>query len=560
MKDDRNNFVYLLFLVLLSIAVMLKQLVYPGYYCILLNDSITYTRWAHQFAQALSEGLLYPRWMPDEFWNYGSPTFILYSPLCFYLVALFKVFTGSIIQAMNYVKLLSLVVQGIGMYFLVKELYSRKTAFHTAAFYILFPYNLLQIYAFGPFAGNASWMWFSPIFLCLYRFFNRKQNRYLIYAGICYGGLLLTHLLTAYMFSFVMGFFVLLMSVRQGRLRGTLALPATVTIGLLISAAYVLPLIFERKFLQLNAFISDGPGYVYSNFFFLPDMTSKMPPNLFWPTYYPLLLTHASAIVAAVVFCSLLMLRYGREQGLHKVGEVNCILLLIFSVTIFFMVGLSAPVWEFVPFFKYIQFPARWLSQTIFVGTVVAAFGFNSYADSPYPHRVIKYVLPLIFLTLVFIDAGYIRKVAPLSQDQLSHVRPVWPEEHLPLGVNLQALEKEAPHAEAVTVEGAGKAEVVSWKSATREIKVAAVNPVTVKVRTLNFPGWVAYIDGKESETATVAGSKAIAVKIPSGQHRLKLVFSDTPVRRYGKLISLCSILLAFAFVVVSGSKEKVTS
>src|SRR5438093_6518578 len=102
------TFFSILFLFCLSALMMLRQLMSGDYFSCIIEDAHTYTSWAWQFSQALREGVIYPRWLPLNFWGYGSPTFVLYPPLAFYLVALLQFFTGSVIVAMNIAKFAAL--------------------------------------------------------------------------------------------------------------------------------------------------------------------------------------------------------------------------------------------------------------------------------------------------------------------------------------------------------------------------------------------------------------------------------------------------------------------
>lgn len=103
-----------------------------------------------------------------------------------------------------------------------------------------------------------SLMWFPPILLFTYRYVKGGQLRQILYAGACYGGLILTHLLNAYMFTFVLAAFIITMSIAEGKTKRLIALPLIGITGLLISAAYILPLIYEKRFVNLNAFVGEG--------------------------------------------------------------------------------------------------------------------------------------------------------------------------------------------------------------------------------------------------------------------------------------------------------------
>ena len=245
-----NTFSYISVLFLLSVLIMLRQLISPGYFSCIIQDTFDYTSWAWQFTEALKEGVIYPGWSPLSYWGYGSPAFVLYPPLAFYLVAFFNLFTNSVIAAMNFTKLTALFFSATGMFFFVKEFYSEKIALFTAIFYILFPYNIFGLYYSGTFASVIALIWFAPILLFLYRYIICGRYDYLIYAGVCYAGLILTHLINAYIFSFIIIFFVTFLCLLQKKTKPLFALLLIITIGLLTSAFYVLPLIYEKQFIN----------------------------------------------------------------------------------------------------------------------------------------------------------------------------------------------------------------------------------------------------------------------------------------------------------------------
>jgi len=180
-----------------------------SFFSCFISDTFTYTSWAWQFTEALKEGIVYPRWIPPNFWGYGSPTFILYPPLAFYLVTFFDIFTDSVIVAMNITKFIALFLSAAGMFFFIKEFYSEKIALLTATFFIFFPFNVFGIYLGASFVSQIYLVWFSPILLFIYKYFTYRKYQYLLYAGAFYGGLILTHLITAYMFTFVMVAFII---------------------------------------------------------------------------------------------------------------------------------------------------------------------------------------------------------------------------------------------------------------------------------------------------------------------------------------------------------------
>jgi len=121
LKDKQSVIFSTLSLLVISALIMLRQLTVPGYFSVQPYDIYNYSSMAAQFTGALHEGFIYPRWLPLNFWGYGSPTFILYSPLAYYLVAFFDLFCGSMISSMNLAKFIAFFLAGSGIFFLVKE-------------------------------------------------------------------------------------------------------------------------------------------------------------------------------------------------------------------------------------------------------------------------------------------------------------------------------------------------------------------------------------------------------------------------------------------------------
>lgn len=72
-----------------------------------------------------------------------------------------------------------------------------------------------------------------------------------------------------------------------------------------------------------------------------------------------------------------------------------------------------------------------------------------------------------------------------------------------------------------------------------------------MRVRTFNFPGWKAFIDGKLTGINSEGGTGAILVEIPRGEHLIELTFRDTPVRHYSKLVTIYSLLFIIVLYLI---------
>jgi len=545
----RTTLYNLTFLFVLSLLIMARQLKTSGYFSCTINDVYTYTSWAWQFTGALKEGIIYPRWTSLNFWGYGSPTFILYSPLSFYLVAFFNVFTGSIITAMNITKFLSLFLSATGMFFLLREFYSERIALLSSSFYILFPYTIFGLYLLGGFASTISFMWFSPILLFTHRYLERRRYKCIFYAGACYGGLILTHLLNAYMFTFVIVTFIIYMSIVNKRSKSMISIFVLITTGLLISAAYILPLVYEKQFLNIRGFIGEGGGFHFADFFILPNMTIKQDPSLLWPVYYNTFVFYVFFFITLLCLFLYQTLRLRNIEVVEKAKAVTNFFFGVAAVSIFLLFGVSTFLWETIPFFKYIQFPGRWFHITAFAVIFLSAVTFLTpdiirNKKKSYSFIFAMFII-ILFSSCLILDYKYIKYACLFTEQELLPVRTVdLTHEHLPAWVNINKIDKDDNRQEKVIIkEGEGKAAIEIWQSAEKIIEITAKNQLSLRIRIFNFPGWQAYIDGSNKELRTEENTGAMLIDIPEGHHFLKLTFEDTPIRYFSKWISFFSLM-----------------
>jgi len=547
----KHNILNILLLLFLSALIMYKQLVSADYFSIFVEDSVTFSNWAWQFIEALKEGILYPRWTSLNFWGYGSPTFILYPPLVFYFTALLKFFTDSLITAMNIAKFTSLFISGIGMFYFVKEFYSEKIAILSATFYIALPFNILNQYYFGTFSSVFSLLWFPPILLFAHRYLKNKQYQNVIYSGICYGGLILTHLISAYMFSFVIVAFIIWQAIDNKRPRDIITIPIIILIGVLISSAYLLPLLYEKNLINLKAFLTLRDSFSYSDFFFVMKMTKKNFLIFEFNVLFFFFIILLDFYLSLKLKCTNIV---DNTETIHKffLGAAIGSIFLLFSPSSF--------LWETIPFFKYIQFPFRWLLIISFCVSFLAASMFYKLNILCKNKKIYYLSIALLFLLCILLNCFYIKNANRFAEKQLLPVKKAsWisiiggsPIEHLPINVEIKKIDKEKVFKEKrAIIKGSGIAEIVEWKSAERIFKIIANDELTVRIRTFNFPGWTANIDGIPAVIKSEDGTKAILVDVPKGNHLLKLSFRDTPIRIFGKIISLLSFMVFSAILLL---------
>jgi hypothetical protein len=219
---------------------------------------------------------------------------------------------------------------------------------------------------------------------------------------------------------------------------------------------------------------------------------------------------------------------------------------------------ISSFIWKYVPYFKYIQFPARWMSILVF-STMALSGPFFYYGEAFFTQRIFVLSLLMIIVALfVITDVKYVRAACIFSHEELYPVKGVdWTPEHLPQGVSQRDIDRNNdPSNRVVVKKGMGTANVISWDAERRVLQTDSESGLVIRIRTFNFPGWTGFVDEKEAVMRTEPGTGAILVDVPTGNHTVLLVFLDTPVRVVGKIISLCTVMVLTIFLIYSGVRK----
>jgi hypothetical protein len=115
--------------------------------------------------------------------------------------------------------------------------------------------------------------------------------------------------------------------------------------------------------------------------------------------------------------------------------------------------------------------------------------------------------------------------------------------EYIPRGVADFASFEDVPvDAARVWIHGDGHLGAIDWKAQHRRVDVEARGPVTLRLRTFDFPGWQARLDGEPVAIASNNRLRAIEVAVPAGRHEVDVTLGGTWDRTLGAWISAASL------------------
>ncbi|HEX8185659.1 MAG TPA: hypothetical protein VF747_12930, partial [Blastocatellia bacterium] len=105
-----------------------------------------------------------------------------------------------------------------------------------------------------------------------------------------------------------------------------------------------------------------------------------------------------------------------------------------------------------------------------------------------------------------------------------------------------------------------GESEVVTWQPYHRQVIVSADEPSTVRLKTYNYPGWVARLDGEAVPLSSDERGVQL-VSVPAGRHTVEIRFASTPPRTFAAALTVLGFLAVFGLTVMGfaqRSKQRV--
>ena len=134
----------------------------------------------------------------------------------------------------------------------------------------------------------------------------------------------------------------------------------------------------------------------------------------------------------------------------------------------------------------------------------------------------------------------------------------------LPRGVDLQRFPaRPPPYPRPVVTTDAPGAHIDNVQKSSNRVEFSAVvtgPPALVRVEVFRFPGWTVVVDEEVVPIADVDDPLArIHIHLPAGEHRVRVVFRDTAVRRVGNRLSVLAGLgtALWAVLVLRGGPRR---
>jgi hypothetical protein len=541
---------------------------------------------AEMFYEGLKTGCLYPIWLAGGNKGYGAPATAYYPPGAYYLLSGLYLLLKNWIVATLAAYLIMMTCSAAAMYVYARQWFSKAGAVFAMAAYIVTPFHLWEQYVRGTFGELMTYIWMPLLLLFTDRLFRRRSPSsgipplapqaealpvpdnpvrparmpagvMLNIAGlaICYGASLWSHVPSIHPFSLALGIYILILGVTNRDWKGMVSCGVALALALGLSAAYWYPAFLGRNLIW--------PGFID------PDVYHSS--YVFGPNF------HADAHIwtfnlVAILICAIVLLVATRRKQSDSIALRNQILLwaILGCFASFMTTSYSEPIGRRIPMISIAQRPYRMLMITALIPALLVGACGHVASLAKSAARKVRYVQVGIAMALLIITVGFsiVRVIKPVywsEEEDLSGIAPrsaYDPDENdldyvVPRTVpflsnylpNIDDLNNLPLSEPAILENGRGEVCVNNWNPQHRELSAELTGSDRVSIRTFNFPGWTARVDGRQAPLGTGAGLGEMVLDLDAGTHAITLDFLETPARRRGKLLNLAA-LIAFAGIV----------
>jgi len=494
------------------------------------------------------------RWVPDMGYGNGYPLFNFYAPLAYYLGALASYVLGYI-GAAKVLFFLPLVLGGVGMYLLGKELFGKIPGFTVAILYLFAPYRALDSYVRGAVGESFALAIIPFVFYCFLRLTQQRDRKYFAWSTISTFLFFVSHNIMILIFAPLIIIWVLFWLCKE-KWNGLKISLLSLGLAFGLAAFFVLPAFFEKGLVQTEAltraelnfraqfvkvsqlFIDRSWNYAGSQ----PQSANTLSYQIGWPHWWLVILSAFAVVIAKK----------------RKSTPLYIMLLSMFAFGVFMTHNKSAPVWELIKILAFVQFPWRFLSIVIFSASLIGGY-FVSLFKGKWLLAISVIIIGLTVLLnwQYFIPEHFYYNLT--DQELLSGQSFIDQQagallDYLPK----TALEpRELAPASPYFIEGAGMINNFVNKSNRWEFDVETTKDSSVAVPVFDFPNWTVLIDNKVYTHSHNNILGRIEINLPKGTYHVKGEFRNTPIRTFANIASIGS-LLGFVILLVYGKNRKI--
>jgi hypothetical protein len=480
-------------------------------------------------------GILYPRWAALAHFGYGEARFIFYPPISWMLGATLGSFLPWTIVPTVY-EWIALTLSGCSMFLLARRYMQRRDATFAAALYVANPYHIVIIYWRSAFAELLVGALLPLLLLVLLR--SKKDDRTTVLAlSLIVAAAWLTNIPGAVMLTYLLALMMVVAAAVRRSAR-PLALGAiSVVLGLALTAFYVVPVLYEQRWVEIEQVLSPGVR-PQDNFIF----TFLRNPDHDRFNLLISLLSIAEIILMTIFW---FLARPWRDRA----PEFWSMLTAWWVASALLLSSVSLMLYRFLPELRYVQLPLRWL--------LCLNVGFALLVAMASRRWVVRALACLAMLAvLIFVwhrvqppwwdDAGDIAEMQDHQKDGSGYDGI---DEYVPNGVDVYEINKDARR---VIFEGHGSSRIriTQWAPESKSFSANLSQPGKLVLKLFNYPAWTVEVNRRPVQTEMLDVTGQMVIPAEAGDNQVQVTFRRTRDREIGGMISFGTVILTLGLVL----------
>jgi len=500
--------------------------------------------WLEVLAQ-WKHGILYPRWAALAHFAYGEPRFVFYPPASWTLGgAIGRIFPWTIASP-AYIWIV-LVLAGMAMFLLARRWLNQRDAIFAAVLYAVNPYHLIIVYWRSAFAELLASCLVPLLALLIWKTIE-GQRRAVAPLGLLLAAAWLTNAPAAVMIHYSLALLMVFFAWKNRSPKLLLITAGAVALGACLSAFYLLPAIYEQRWVEIANAVSAG-SRPSDNFLFIH--TTDPDHDAF------------NRIVSWLAVLEVVMILVAATAGKlwrDARREVWKALSAWALACCFLMLPISAFFWKILPKLQFMQFPWRWLLCLSMVFTLFVTVGLRRWWQ-----RGVVCALSLLVMVGAwrYLQAPWWDTVADLREMQDNMATGSGYEgtdEYTPMEGDPSAIDKDA---RKVTVAGPAHAaiDVLRWDAESKTFTAQMAAADLVALRLFRYPAWRVLVNGREVETTAREDTGQMLIPVSAGMNRVEITFVRTWDRTAGGWISVVTAVSTLTLVLVFARRRRTSA
>jgi hypothetical protein len=502
--------------------------------------------WLEVLAQ-WKHGIFYPRWAALAHFAYGEPRFVFYPPASWTLGAGLSAIFPWTIASCIYIWI-ALVAAGIAMFILARrwldpQKFDRRDAIFVAVLYAVNPYHLVIVYWRSAFAELLA-SCLVPLLLLFVLKAADEGRRAIVPLALVLAAAWLTNAPAAVMIHYSLALLLVFFAWQRRSARILLVGAGGLALGAGLAAFYLLPAIYEQRWVDIAQAVSQGSRPA-DNFLFIH--TSDADHDAFnriisWVAILEM------AVVVVAAWAARQWRETQRELWMALLGWATVCSVLMFPV--------AGVLWKILPKMEFMQFPWRWLLALSMIFSLLVTVGLRRWW---WRAAVVAVSILVIVVAWQHAQAPWWDNAADLREMQDNMATGAGyegVEEYTPIGADPAAIDKDARN---VTVDGPAHAEIhqYRWEAESRMFTAEMSAPDQLTLRLLQYPAWRVEVNGRVVETSARPETGQMMVPVGAGMNRVEIRFTRTWDREAGGWISLLAAIMMITRILVASERRR---